>query len=200
MAQTITRTNSHHMRLYSKEANRLYLNKRERVYLRAIAELQKAETQFLCLILLFTGCRISEALNLRLCDIQLDEGCIAINSLKKRDKNHVRQVPVPQSLLNDIHVHHHTSSTQQKLFNMCRTTAWTRVKSVMQHATVKGTHATPKGLRHSFGVNCAFANVAMPLCQKWMGHSDIATTAIYYQIVGEEELKMAKRLWVDTRD
>jgi len=188
------------MRLYSKHANRLYLNERERIYFRAFAEVQIEDTQFLCLILLYTGCRISEALNLRLCDIQIDEGCIAINSLKKRDKSHVRQVPVPQSLLHDIHIHYSNTPQQTKLFTLCRTTAWARVKAIMKYATIDGQHATPKGLRHSFGVHCAFANVAMPLCQKWMGHADIKTTAIYYQIVGAEELKMAARLWVDTRD
>jgi len=83
------------MRLYSKQANRLYLNEAERVQFKHFSEVQIPQTKFLCLILLYTGCRLSETLNLRLCDIQLDEGCIAINSLKKRDKHHVRQIPVP---------------------------------------------------------------------------------------------------------
>ena len=200
MAQNITNPNQHSMRLYSKQANRLYLNEAERIYFRCFAEIQRENTQFLCLILLYTGCRLSEALNLRLSDIQIDEGCIAIKSLKKRNKHHVRQVPVPQSLLHDIYVEFGNQPASLKLFSFSRTTAWTRVKYVMSIAGIEGQHATPKGLRHSFGVHCAFANVAMTLCQKWMGHADIKTTAIYYQIVGKEELEMAKRMWVDTTD
>ncbi len=35
------------------------------------------------------------------------------------------------------------------------------------------------GLRHSFGVRCAGANVPMRTLQEWMGHRDIATTQRY---------------------
>lgn len=55
--------------------------------------------------------------------------------------------------------------------------------------------APPKGLRHFFGVHCAFSNIPISLCQRWMGHADMRTTAIYYQIVGKEEREMAKRMW-----
>jgi len=65
----------------------------------------------------------------------------------------------------------------------------------MQKAGVVGVHACAKGLRHSFAVQCAFSNIAMPLCQKWMGHSRIEITAIYYRIVGKEERQMAARMW-----
>jgi integrase len=188
------------MRLYSKQANRLYLNKKERLSFEIIADVQAADARMLCLVLLYTGCRLQEALNLRRPDIQLDEGCIAINSLKKRNKHHVRQVPVPEHILDDLYYYCSNITGNKKLFSFCRTTAWMRVKSVMTIAEIKGQHATPKGLRHSFGVHCAFSNVTMPLAQKWMGHADIKTTAIYYQIVGKEELQMAKRMWVDTRD
>lgn len=200
MAHNITNPIQHSMRLYSKRADRLYLNEAERSRFKDIAIKQNTPVQFLCLILLYTGCRLSEALNLRLSDIQIDEGCIAIKSLKKRNKHHVRQVPVPQSLLHDIYVEFGNQPASHKLFSFGRTIAWTRVKFVMSIAGIEGQHATPKGLRHSFGVHCAFANVAMTLCQKWMGHADIKTTAIYYQIVGKEELEMAKRMWVDTID
>lgn len=183
------------MRLYSTQAKRLYVNEAERIMFRAFAELQRPEKKFLCLILFYTGCRISEALNLRLCDIQIDEGCIAVKSLKKRDKHHVRQVPVPYSLLHDIHVEFKDNHADIRLFSYCRTTAWTYVKDVMNYAGIEGQHATPKGLRHSFGVHCAFANIPMTLTQRWLGHADIKTTAIYYQIVGKEELQMAQRMW-----
>lgn len=138
MAQNITNPKQHSMRLYSKQANRLYLNEAERIRFRAFAELQREDKQFLCLILLYTGCRISEALNLRLCDIQIDEGCIAINSLKKRDKQHIRQVPVPYSLLRDIHVQFKDTDPKLKLFSMSRTTAWTYIKQVMSYAQIEG--------------------------------------------------------------
>ena len=151
------------------------------------------EIRFLGLILLYTGCRLSEALNITTDDIQWSEGIVAIKSLKKRNAKHIREVPVPFAFLNRIQQTH--IGSKQKIIGMSRTTAWRQIKAIMCKAGITGTHATPKGLRHSFGVHCAFSNIPMPLCQRWMGHADMRTTAIYYQIVGKEEREMAERLW-----
>ena len=188
------------MRLYSRQSNRLYLNSRERKQFAGCAHKQNDRTKLLCLTLLYTGCRVSEALNLRFCDLQTETGLIAVTSLKKRHKHHVREIPVPKEFIDELFKTFEGQSSQFKLWSLHRSNAWRQVRKVMTQAGITGSHATPKGLRHSFGVHCAFSNVAMPLCQKWMGHSDIKTTAIYYQIVGKEELEMASRLWVDTRD
>ena len=185
---------SHHMRLYSLDAERLYLNRSERERFALYAGHADPITCALCMVLLHTGCRLSEALNLRGRDVQIEECLISINSLKKRHLHHVRELPIQtgfaQQLKNDV-----IRKPDDLLFDVSRTTAWRRVTSVMHDAEISGIHATPKGLRHSFGVHCAFSNIPMPLAQKWMGHSDIKTTAIYYQIVGQEEREMAQRLW-----
>ena len=76
-----------------------------------------------------------------------------------------------------------------------RTTGWRRVTDTMVLAGITGIHATPKGLRHSFAMWCAYNAIPITLCQKWMGHANIKTTAIYYQIVGKEEIELAARLW-----
>jgi integrase len=38
-------------------------------------------------------------------------------------------------------------------------------------------------------------NVPLPTLQKWLGHEDLNTTAIYAQAVGDEERQLASRLW-----
>lgn len=183
------------MRLYSKAAQRLYLNKSERQSFADTAEKSiERSTTLLCLTLLHTGCRLSEALNLKNQDIQVNERLVAINSLKKRDKHHVREIPIPSDLADQLAVILSNQPNEQ-IWSFSRTSAWRKVTGVMHAAGIYGQHATPKGLRHSFGVHCAFNNVPMPLAQKWMGHSDIQTTAIYYQIIGKEEREMASRLW-----
>lgn len=55
--------------------------------------------------------------------------------------------------------------------------------------------ATPKGLRHSFGVTSIKNNVPVAMAQRWLGHSRIDTTLIYQQAVGAEERAFATRLW-----
>ena len=57
-----------------------------------------------------------------------------------------------------------------------------------------GPHASALGLRHGFAVH-AITKVPITLVQRWMGHADASTTAIYLQIRGEEEREWAKKLW-----
>jgi integrase len=76
-----------------------------------------------------------------------------------------------------------------------RTTAWRRVKEVMEAANISGTPAMPKGLRHGFGVN-AFQSLVPPhLVQRWLGHASLRTTGIYGDMIGPEERAFAERMW-----
>ena len=65
----------------------------------------------------------------------------------------------------------------------------------MQQAGIHGPHATPKGLRHGFGVAPISACVPLNLVQKWLGHARLTTTAIYTNAVGTEEQSIAARMW-----
>jgi len=180
------------MRLYSRRGKRLYLNESERTKLKAVIANKEPAQRALALCLLYTGCRISEAIALETGDIQYEEGTIAITSLKKRSKDHVREVPIPQVFVDELEA----LGANRLFWPVCRTTAWRWIKAMMQEAGIEGDHATAKGLRHSFGVSAALNNVPITLTQKWMGHTDIKTTAIYSQIVGKEERAVAERMWV----
>ena len=60
-------------------------------------------------------------------------------------------------------------------------------------AGLDGPQASPKGLRHGFGVS---AGIPLNLVQKWLGHAQLTTTtAIYADAVGAEEKDIAKRVW-----
>ena len=74
-------------------------------------------------------------------------------------------------------------------------TGWRRVCEVMARAGVRGPQASPKGLRHGFGVAAVTAGVPLNLVQKWLGHAQLSTTAIYAEAVGEEEHAIAARMW-----
>ena len=65
----------------------------------------------------------------------------------------------------------------------------------MAEADIRGSQASPKGLRHGFGVANAQESVPMATTQKWLGHAKLETTAIYQQAVGAEERAFAERLW-----
>ena len=74
-------------------------------------------------------------------------------------------------------------------------TGWRAVHAVMEAGGLDGPYASPKGLRHGFGVDAVSAGIPLNLVQKWLGHAQLSTTAIYADAVGEEEQSIAARMW-----
>ena len=79
-----------------------------------------------------------------------------------------------------------------RLWPWGRATAWRRVTEVMSMAGISGPQASPKGLRHGFGVAAVQAGIPLNMVQKWLGHAQLSTTAIYADAVGAE----AVRRWI----
>ena len=65
----------------------------------------------------------------------------------------------------------------------------------MHAAGIMAGPVMPKALRHAFGVGGTQAGVPLNLIQRWLGHADIQTTAIYTNVMGEEERALADRMW-----
>ena len=74
-------------------------------------------------------------------------------------------------------------------------TGWRAVHAMMEAAGLDGPHASPKGLRHGFGVAAVSAGIPLNLVQKWLGHAQLSTTAVYADAVGTEEKDIAQRMW-----
>ncbi|WP_420133544.1 tyrosine-type recombinase/integrase [Rhodopseudomonas sp.] len=194
--QTISQ--SYAVSLYSPTGQRKYVNAAERVrFIAAALECPRPKLRTLCLVLAMTGCRISEALDLFSASIEASEGSIALRSLKKRKKAIViRQLPVPASLIELLQAVHDLSTPGERLWPWSRSRAWQLVKAVMAEASIgPGLYATPKGLRHGFGVHAIRSGIPLNLVQRWMGHASMTTTAIYLQVIGAEEREIAERMW-----
>lgn len=184
--------------IYDTFGNRKYLTKAERNRFILTAQRHSGEVETFCLTLAFTGARISEVLALRSTNIDIAAGVIVIESLKKRRKGIYRQVPVPDQLLNLLAFQQKRASddSRVRLWTWSRTTAWKRVKEIMEEGNLPASLASPKVLRHSFAVvGITEANVPLNMMQKWLGHARIETTAIYANAVGAEERIIAERLW-----
>ena len=76
-----------------------------------------------------------------------------------------------------------------------RMIGWCAVHAVMEAAGLDGPHASPNGLRHGFGVAAVSAGIPLNLVQRWLGHAQLTTTAIYADAVGAEEKEIARRMW-----
>lgn len=69
------------------------------------------------------------------------------------------------------------------------------VHAVMRASKLDGVHASPKGLRHGFEVVAVCAGIPLDMVQKWLGHTQLSTTAIYANAVGAEEKAIPRRMW-----
>jgi integrase/recombinase XerD len=82
----------------------------------------------------------------------------------------------------------------ERLWPWSRMTGWRAVHAVMATAGLDGPQASPKGRRHGFGVAAVSAGIPLNLVQKWLGHAQLSTTAIYADAVGAEEKDIARRM------
>lgn len=189
------------MSLFTMAGQRKYLSPDERRRFLATASSQtRPEVRTFCMVLAHSGCRISEALSLTLSAFDLAEGFVAIRCLKKRGRTPiVREVPLPPDVISALRlVHGADPSSTKRLWPWSRSRAWQIVKAVMADAgTEGGPHASPKGLRHGFGLHAIRSGVPINLVQRWLGHASINTTAIYLQAMGREEREIAARMWTD---
>lgn len=184
--------------LYNEEGSRKYLNSNEREnFLKFSSELEDSKKLF-CLLLYYTGCRISEALNAEVRHFQFKEnGFIMIKTLKKRNNIPFRKIYLPPYYLNELerYIVNNSCIHNTKIWRFCRQTGYRIIKNVMKKAGVTGAMSCPKGLRHSYAINAILKNVPLPTLQKWMGHSSLEITSIYLQVVNREEINFAKKIW-----
>jgi site-specific recombinase XerD len=208
MNQRVATTRKCEMRLYDAQQRRLYVNTEERVRFREAALAAEPKIRSFCLMLFYTGCRISEALELRRGSIQPADGIVTLRTLKKREKLEMREVPLAPEMLEVLtEVHGLGESNEQALHRALlwehrrrpvnRSTAYRWIKGVMAAADIEGVHASPKGLRHGFGVNAVRNDVPLNMVQKWMGHAALSTTSIYTNAIGAEERAIASRMWTE---
>jgi len=191
-------------RLWDDAGRRMYLNAAERDAFRAAARAQDDRSaRTFCHLLLFSGCRISEGLEISPERIDWQDQAVMFRTLKKRGRKAAttyRAVPLPVEFLDELDLIHHLkgqgkADAKALLWPWSRATAWRRVKAVMQAAGIEGAQASPKGLRHGFGVVHAMNKTPLNTLQRWMGHSSPNTTAIYMQAVGEEARQLAGAAW-----
>lgn len=182
--------------LFDRSGNRKYLNGLERkAYFQAVKDDPDCLRRAFCLTLFYTGCRISEGLNLTAERIDLTGKAVVFETLKRRRGGHFRSVPIPDSLTKSFRDVVAGLPASARVWRLSRPTAYRLVKQRMVSAGISGAMACPKGLRHGFAVACIGQNIPLTTVQKWLGHARLETTAIYLDVAGDEERELAKRLW-----
>jgi integrase/recombinase XerD len=190
--------------LFDANGQRLYITLAERnAFLEAASQADR-EVRTFCMVMAYSGCRISEALALTGKSIDFGQKAIVFETLKKRKSGIFRAVPVPDTLLDTLNMVHglqefakgKKSRLKLPLWEFSRTTAWRHILEVMNQARVPdGPHKCPKGLRHGFGVIAITTGIPLNMVSKWMGHASLEVTAIYANALGEEQRTIAARMW-----
>ena len=181
---------------------RKYLTAPERQrFLAAVRTHPKPAVQTLAQTLALTGCRVSEALAIRACDVDLEAREVRIATLKRR-RAAWRVVPVPEDLIHALELVHRLGRAQASprgakslLWPITRQSANRQVGTIMRGAGIEGPQACPRGLRHSFGVAAVTAGVPLPTIAAVLGHASLSTTAIYTTAIGAEARDLVSRVW-----
>lgn len=170
-------------------------------FFKAVSDLEPSEFRAFFLVLFYTGCRASEALNLRVENIDNSDLTITFATLKQRIKSgqtpSYRPIPVPTNLIFELKniIKNSDLLAQDQVFRFSRSTGWRRLKKSMQAANIEGIQATTKGLRHGFAVACVSQGVPIETIRKLLGHKSLKNTMIYLDILGEEERKLIQKTW-----
>ena len=165
----------------------------------------KPAVQTLARTLAMTGCRVSEALGIRACDVDLEANEVRIATLKRR-RTHWQSIPVPEDLVYALELVHRVRRAQgsarganRRLWPITRQTANRQVGALMRSAGIEGPQACARGLRHSYGVAAVTAGVPLPTVAAVLGHASLTTTAIYTTAIGAEARELVSRIWTQDR-
>jgi hypothetical protein len=189
---------------FDAHGQRKYLTRSEADRFLLVSKKETMDVHLFCWFIVATGCRISEALMITARSIDFETRLVIVECLKKRRTGVYRAVPLPATLLKalDRLIRQGKMEDGQRLWPWSRMTGYRRIIEVMKKAGISGPWATPKGLRHAFGVRAVQSGAPLHMVQRWLGHADMKTTAIYANAVGPEEREIASRTWLkqDAKD
>lgn len=160
-----------------------YYNREEVLTVLDKAKNHNKRNYLLLLIMFRTGLRVSEVVKLKKQDIK--DGNITVRQGKgKKD----RVVTIESELDNILGFYLDGLQPQDKLFPV--TTR--RVQDICHKYGGKDLH--PHVLRHSFAVHCLKCGMNLRSLQKILGHSNLNTTQVYLDVVGEDVAQDFKKV------
>lgn len=186
----------------SNDNDRHEQQREDRIRLLNHAWRQNNDVGVFCLVLMHTGCRISEALALRWMDIEAARGSIAFKSLQQRGVTRIRRVPAPPALMKrllDLRAYN-ASSFDTRIWSWSRVTAWRRMRDFFQKADVSGSLASPQGLRTSFARTALDNGVPLDIICRWLGVSHLKVDHAYNQDKPIDDTVWTDIIWSEQND
>ncbi|MDO5970290.1 tyrosine-type recombinase/integrase [Flavivirga aquimarina] len=184
--------------LHNHKGQRKYLNHAERLRFLECTKNHPVDIRLFCQLIYYTGARIAEIHNLSVSGIDFSNKSVVLETLKKRKRGIYREIPLPDILLENLEFYMNSLEREGeeplRLWRFSLRSASRYIKTVMCKADITGIQSSARGLRHGFAVH-AVTKAPITLVKKWLGHGDLKTTAIYLDVVGEEERAIAEKVW-----
>ena len=134
-----------------------------------------------------TGSRVTEALSVKVSDIDFYSKVVHMPSLKKKSPQ-IKTIPLQGELLGELgaYIGQEGLKKDDRIFSITRQHAHRIVRDACVKVGIEKKRSHPHVLRHSFSVNAVLQRVPLPILQKWLGHSDIKNTMVYLQILSQD--------------
>lgn len=155
------------------------------------------EPRALAWLLRSIGCRLGEALGISGADVGADE--VRIPWLKHRGRARWRTLPLPRARLTlatllrqgglDLAGH---AETSPPVFGITARTAQRWARAAAQACGIAGFH--PHDFRHGFACDWLSRGGDLVRLQHWLGHSSLATTALYLHSTPADLRREAERI------
>jgi len=134
-------------------------------------------------VLVFTGCRIGEALHLTKTDIDRKNKAVKIHQLKKKSE-FVRIVPVPNDLFWNIISRYLERITTDKLFTITYRQAYNIVTKFSLRYLKK--RVRPHAFRHAYALQVLKTTKNLEIVRRLLGHSDYKHLKYYLDYTQED--------------
>jgi len=147
-----------------------------------VAAIQHPLVQLVVQTLYYTGMRISECLNLKENDVDLEAGIIHVVKGKGSKERKIPINPKLKELLIEYEENWKVDSSYFFATRKSGTLSAVNVERVMRETTKKlgwNKKVTPHIIRHSFASKLVKNNVHLVKISKLLGHSSLKTTSIY---------------------
>ena len=156
-----------------------YLSKTEVDSLLDIVKRDNKRNYLIMLTLWKTGMRNTELISLKKKDIRDDEILI-----RKGKGNKPRMIPLNTSL-GDLLSFHCSPLTDESLLFPLSDTSIRNICHKYENNLLQR-YLKPHMFRHSFAVHCLKSGMNLRSLQKILGHTDLNTTAIYLELIGQD--------------
>ncbi|MBQ3835227.1 MAG: site-specific tyrosine recombinase XerD [Elusimicrobia bacterium] len=142
-------------------------------------------------LLYATGLRVSELINIKLADINIDESYVKVFGKGNKERIVVFGSKAQSYLKRYLRIRSKTKSDFLFLTRLkkpiSRIEFWRQLKQIAIKAGITK-HISPHTLRHSFATHLLTGGADIRVVQEMLGHSSISTTQIYTHI-SQERLK-----------